>query len=363
MDEQAQRVRCYIDALEEEKLKIQVFQRQLPLCHDLVNTAIENYRQQLSRTTTTDFLHGGHSKCSEQTSTQGPVLEEFIPIKRPCSGSDDNDDDDDDAEIDSGRQSSEVNGTLSSNDNKKKSDWLRSAQLWNQTTPDPSPEDRVPVLGVKRSGRAFQPFNREQGTVVKTGLTNKQSLLTLDKLHSTIPAAAKSSLAKTIVGSGCKEEREPTQPNRKQRRNWSSELHRRFLEALQQLGGSHTATPKQIRELMKVDGLTNDEVKSHLQKYRLHNRRPSHSYMIPPAGAQAPEFVVVGGIWVPPAPAVTAPAQSATVQPPAHSNHKKSPGDSEGTESHSTDGEEETRGTRLHSRTTSTSSHTTTGRC
>lgn len=25
------------------------------------------------------------------------------------------------------------------------------------------------------------------------------------------------------------------------------------------------ATPKQIRELMKVEGLTNDEVKSHLQ--------------------------------------------------------------------------------------------------
>jgi SHAQKYF class myb-like DNA-binding protein len=25
------------------------------------------------------------------------------------------------------------------------------------------------------------------------------------------------------------------------------------------------ATPKQIREVMKVDGLTNDEVKSHLQ--------------------------------------------------------------------------------------------------
>ncbi|KAI4964231.1 hypothetical protein ZWY2020_006820 [Hordeum vulgare] len=26
------------------------------------------------------------------------------------------------------------------------------------------------------------------------------------------------------------------------------------------------ATPKQIREMMKVDGLTNDEVKSHLQQ-------------------------------------------------------------------------------------------------
>ncbi|ONK67754.1 uncharacterized protein A4U43_C05F3430 [Asparagus officinalis] len=39
----------------------------------------------------------------------------------------------------------------------------------------------------------------------------------------------------------------------------------RFLNALQQLGVSHVGMPKQIRELMKVDGLTNDEVKSHLQ--------------------------------------------------------------------------------------------------
>ena len=31
------------------------------------------------------------------------------------------------------------------------------------------------------------------------------------------------------------------------------------------LGMIAVATPKQIRELMKVDGLTNDEVKSHLQ--------------------------------------------------------------------------------------------------
>ncbi|KAL2525227.1 HTH myb-type domain-containing protein [Abeliophyllum distichum] len=52
---------------------------------------------------------------------------------------------------------------------------------------------------------------------------------------------------------------------RKQRRCWSRELHRRFVNALQQLGGAQAATPKQIRDLMQVDGLTNDEVKSHLQ--------------------------------------------------------------------------------------------------
>ncbi|CAN6917922.1 unnamed protein product [Brassica oleracea] len=33
------------------------------------------------------------------------------------------------------------------------------------------------------------------------------------------------------------------------------------------------STPKQIRDMMKVDGLTNDEVKSHLQKYRMHIRK------------------------------------------------------------------------------------------
>ncbi|GKA55561.1 homeodomain-like protein [Tanacetum coccineum] len=66
------------------------------------------------------------------------------------------------------------------------------------------------------------------------------------------------------------------QTSRKRRRCWSTELHRRFVNALEELGGSQ-ATPKQIRELMQVDGLTNDEVKSHLQKYRLHTRRPSSS--------------------------------------------------------------------------------------
>ncbi|EPS61273.1 hypothetical protein M569_13525, partial [Genlisea aurea] len=68
--------------------------------------------------------------------------------------------------------------------------------------------------------------------------------------------------------------RKQAKEERKARRCWSPELHQRFLHALQRLGGSNLATPKQIRETMKVDGLTNDEVKSHLQKYRLHSRRP-----------------------------------------------------------------------------------------
>ncbi|GFY90000.1 myb-like transcription factor family protein [Actinidia rufa] len=88
----------------------------------------------------------------------------------------------------------------------------------------------------------------------------------------------------------------PPQPQyqnaRKQRRCWSPELHRRFVSALQQLGGPQVATPKQIRELIQVDGLTNDEIKSHLQKYRLHARKP------PAAANKSP--VNFRGLWLPP---------------------------------------------------------------
>ncbi|KAL1160835.1 hypothetical protein V6Z11_A07G091100 [Gossypium hirsutum] len=49
------------------------------------------------------------------------------------------------------------------------------------------------------------------------------------------------------------------------RRCWSSELHSRFVEALNMLGGIEVATPKQIRNLMQVEGLTIEQVKSHLQ--------------------------------------------------------------------------------------------------
>ncbi|KAG0467859.1 hypothetical protein HPP92_017187 [Vanilla planifolia] len=81
---------------------------------------------------------------------------------------------------------------------------------------------------------------------------------------------------------------------RKARRCWSPELHRRFVIALQQLGGAQVATPKQIRELMKVDGLTNDEVKSHLQKYRLHTRRMPNSSI----NQVNRPLIMVGGMWV-----------------------------------------------------------------
>ncbi|CAA2993877.1 transcription factor HHO3-like [Olea europaea subsp. europaea] len=171
----------------------------------------------------------------------------------------------------------------------KKSDWLRSVGLWNQTA-DPTPEEDLSERGT--SG-AFHQFKIEKSVGAET--TTAQGIMNRSAAPPAVTTAGANSRAEK--GGGSKKEK---QSERKARRTWSPELHKRFLQALEQLGGSHVATPKQIREFMKVDGLTNDEVKSHLQKYRLHPRRsPNHS-IHNNNNPQPPQFVVVGGIWVPP---------------------------------------------------------------
>ncbi|KAK1425632.1 hypothetical protein QVD17_20987 [Tagetes erecta] len=292
--ERMQRCREYVEALESERRKIQVFERELPLCLELVTQAIEGCRRQMSGTTT-DY-NNGQSECSEQTSTDGPVLEEFIPMKRTLST--DEHEQEQQQLNDKPKIVSSKFDKLSSSSSKK-SDWLRHAQLSIQT-PDPleiSPK-RVPVVEVKSNGSgAFHPFKKEKSS-------DQAPAVATAKLSATPPAepaAAASSTAETGSGGGGdgSKSEDKGQSNRKARRCWSPELHRRFLHALQQLGGAHVATPKQIRELMKVDGLTNDEVKSHLQKYRLHTRRPSPT-IHNNNNSQTPQFVVVGGIWMPP---------------------------------------------------------------
>ncbi|KAL6963845.1 hypothetical protein U1Q18_034851 [Sarracenia purpurea var. burkii] len=69
------------------------------------------------------------------------------------------------------------------------------------------------------------------------------------------------------------EARDHSPNEKKQRIVWANWMHKKFLEAIEQLGGPDMAFPKKILEVMDVPGLTRESVASHLQKYRMGIKR------------------------------------------------------------------------------------------
>ncbi|XP_022775217.1 transcription factor HHO5-like [Durio zibethinus] len=254
----------YVRRLEDEMRKIDAFKRELPLCMLLLKDGIERLKEE-------------EMQCMEMD--DGSVTEELmLPLKK----------------------NAEENGRVNmENDGGDKKNWMSSVQLWNSNfnnVDHNKKPNRVPELKLRseeedlsenpielcnnKSRRgAFVPFKGQVDKEI-SGL----SLMTpSSELASCNPILKSNGSCKSGSGSSLYAEQkqikfqtklqQQQQNSRKQRRCWSPELHKRFIEALQQLGGSQVATPKQIRELMQVDGLTNDEVKSHLQKYRIHIRK------------------------------------------------------------------------------------------
>lgn len=73
------------------------------------------------------------------------------------------------------------------------------------------------------------------------------------------------------MGSGAAGD-EPARTLKRPRLVWTPQLHKRFVDAVAHLGIKN-AVPKTIMQLMSVDGLTRENVASHLQKYRLYLKR------------------------------------------------------------------------------------------
>ncbi|GMG98867.1 hypothetical protein Nepgr_000707 [Nepenthes gracilis] len=76
----------------------------------------------------------------------------------------------------------------------------------------------------------------------------------------------------------------PAACRKKQRLIWTSDLHEKFLAAVNQLG-IRKAVPEKILEIMNVPGITRENVGSHLQKHRQHQRRFKESIRLEIGGA------------------------------------------------------------------------------
>ncbi|CAI9764399.1 unnamed protein product [Fraxinus pennsylvanica] len=238
----------YVKGLQDEMKKIDAFKRVLPLCMLLLKDAIVTMEEEIKQ-------------CKK--SNVQPVLEEFIPLKKP------DDDDDEDEKV--------MVSTEKDVNNRDKMNWMSSVQLWNSDH-----HHQYPNLDLNNNNQTLKLDTKK---VVEEEIRRP----VMDDLFRC--SRLRSSLA-TNVGSNLRNRQQSKQQQtaRKQRRCWSPELHRRFVDAMQQIGGPQVATPKQIREVMQVDCLTNDEVKSHLQKYRLHTQKVQSMSTNQPV-------VVLGSLW------------------------------------------------------------------
>ncbi|XP_031129766.1 transcription factor HHO5-like [Ipomoea triloba] len=248
----------YVRRLEEEMRKIDAFKRELPLCMLLVNDAIVALKEEAVQ-------------C--RRSRMEPVLEEFIPLKKSS--------DDDEDKIETRRERG----------SREKVDWMNSVQLWSSGNNHCLSSKNDLKLAIEEeenssvtndllvSGKPMNPGKTSAvpGLLLGTPAREYMVIGGLSSMDCGSRAAASSTASSSVRPQYHHHQQQQQQTSRKQRRCWSQELQKLFVNALHQLGGPHVATPKQIRELMKVEGLTNDEVKSHLQKYRLHIRRSAHT--------------------------------------------------------------------------------------
>ncbi|KAL5205513.1 hypothetical protein ABZP36_033722 [Zizania latifolia] len=277
-EEKAARFEECIRSLEAEKAKMEVFRRELPISVHLIADVIEWLKDELEQ------------------QRRRPAPELFVAAAPPPAK----------------RKAEE--------DANDKRNWMSSAQLWScgsHTSASNSNGGGVrkqahkvsnalmPLAASPTFAKSSEKAEAATATPLPVPELSLSSPVTVDAPCPCPAAPSATSSAVTDAGAGAGAQHHHQQAQRKARRCWSPELHRRFVAALQRLGGPQAATPKQIRELMKVDGLTNDEVKSHLQKYRLHTRRASD-------GGDHQE-AAAAGLW-PAAPEQYATSQHSTSQ-------------------------------------------------
>lgn len=267
--EKTTKVNSYVHELEYELRKIHAFKGELPFCMLLLNDGILCRLRNIVITNDYFFERLKEEKMNCTDAKAKPLKEEFMPPK--------------------GGNSNEDGGAKKSSDCRAKNSRMSFAKLWSTKVEyenfDINIQDSVSDLKsrtkeedgygsatenpydqiLKSSGGAFVPFKRRSNLIIEK---EKKKFLGMNDLSLSVPRVDMGSMNMNMKGNTTKTSSGwslSTDQKRKPRRCWSLDLHRRFVNAVEQLGGPQVATPKQIREIMQVGELTNDEVKSHLQ--------------------------------------------------------------------------------------------------
>jgi SHAQKYF class myb-like DNA-binding protein len=91
----------------------------------------------------------------------------------------------------------------------------------------------------------------------------------LDPTGALAAAAAAATLVAVVDPTKFVDDGDDARAVKRPRLIWTQALHRRFLESVEKCGGLDHAHPKAIMKEMDVNGLTRENVASHMQKYRM----------------------------------------------------------------------------------------------
>ncbi|KAH7352425.1 hypothetical protein KP509_19G044400 [Ceratopteris richardii] len=327
-------IQAYLRSLIDERKKIEAFKRELPICMQLLSNEIEASRMKIC-----DCVHGefckkhGSAGCFGYSRSDSPLPKADFIISKILDSLPKEDSDSPSSLNGDAALTSAISPCLHAEEANTSGDQEEVSNLQsmlyntkgikscNEDQRCPSHSiatakggDFVPYL-MNKQDVSLNPFQRTSASALdnhqEIAISMNRSSSVVTEIEESISSEQRSD--RFPLHSPCQGFQlssgisKSFSPHRKQRRCWAAELHRKFIDALQQLGGAEVATPKQIREIMQVDGLTNDEVKSHLQKYRLHMRKPNSAIpfvhfptvIVQPQVGGTPQLVVLGGIWMP----------------------------------------------------------------
>lgn len=153
----------------------------------------------------------------------------------------------------------------------KDEDWFTK---WEEELP--SPDELMPLtqnLITPDLAAAFKIHHRSSGSPP----TESASIFPAAAAPASRPKKLELEEEESSVGGGGAENgggggEEPARTLKRPRLVWTPQLHKRFVDAVAHLGIKN-AVPKTIMQLMNVEGLTRENVASHLQKYRLYLKR------------------------------------------------------------------------------------------